>query len=69
MYVGYPSFSGIFDTMMGYSFIPLILSCAYIIRGCGRYANPDYQTFLDLYDRSKSVTGKFGHEQVNMHVM
>jgi hypothetical protein len=60
---GYPSLSGVLDYLMGYSFVPLILSCAYVIRGCGRYANPDYHIFLDAYNRSRAVTGKFRHEE------
>jgi len=65
--IGFPTATGVMDTVVQCAFIPAIFSCVYIVRGCGRYANPDYHVYLNAYNRATQVAGNFTHEQVCPH--
>lgn len=67
--IGFPTAAGVMGTVMQYAFIPAIFSCVYIVRGCGRYANPDYHVYLNAYNRARQITGNFTHEQVCVHML
>ena len=61
---GFPTVTGVMTTLSGYAFVPVVLSVAYILRGIGRYSNPDYQIFLKAYNEALKVKGKFTAEKV-----